>query len=129
MRLDSARELKHSIIEQILSGRLLPDLMLHAAAALSAVRPAGGAGPRATVALGIARRACGGGKTRGTSGRGGPAGFRLAVRIQQRPMDRARIVEAIEKKTRGEVDVRYVGSIRPMAASARGEWARRAAAP
>jgi hypothetical protein len=100
MRLDSARELKASLLPSTvlpLLPRLHADaLLVRTARAARDVDPVG-----RTLALGIS-----------------PAGkgdFRVAVRVQRRGLEESPAVEAIRKKARGEVDVRYVGRVAKLA--------------
>jgi hypothetical protein len=97
MRLASARELKAAIRDGILEG-LAPSLGGRGALVVAASRAAPGPPPLArTLALGIAR-------ARGND-------YRLAVRVQRRGLEDTAPLEAIRKRARGEVDVRYVGRI------------------
>jgi hypothetical protein len=93
MQLDSVRELKANLLSEIvmpLSGESTRSLLALPAAPM-------GSGPLPTLALGIAGRA--------------PKDYALAVRIQQRPLERSRALELIRHQARNEVDVRYVGRI------------------
>lgn len=107
MRIDSARELKLLLLDEMLS--LAPgDVRAPGrAAALGAINLVRQAARQASLALGIARR------SRRADG------FRLAVRIQQRPLERSPLVDMLHKRTRGEVDIRYIGRIRPGGSSTR----------
>jgi hypothetical protein len=99
MQLDSARELKANLLKQVVSplGR---SPLVRAALAL----PAGPvtAGPVPTLALGIARQT--------------KQGFVLAVRVQQRVLERSKELDLIRRQARNEVDVRFVGRIDKAAA-------------
>ncbi len=94
MELDSVRELKAAIETTVLTSLAKP----------SRLRAFGvPAGPMAsyhalsrTLALGV------------VPGRGD---YRLAVRLQRRELERSDTVEAIRRKARGEVDVRYIGRV------------------
>ncbi len=97
MRLDSARELKTSLVAEI-SSREAADLSAGGVWPMTA-RPLDAVDPVArTVAVGIARGA-------------GPAGYRIAVRVQRRGLENARPVDDIRRRARGEVDFRYVGHV------------------
>src|SRR6266852_2258641 len=96
MRLDSARSLKTELLEE-LDAATPADLSTggvwsQTARPLQEVDPV----PR-TLALGVTRTA--------------PRVFRLAVRVQRRGLENSRQVEAIRRKARGEVDLRYVGHV------------------
>lgn len=94
MELDSVRELKAAIETTVLASLTKP----------SRLRAFGvPAGPMAayhalsrTFALGV------------VPGRGD---YRLAVRLQRRELERSATVEAIRRKARGEIDVRYIGRV------------------
>src|SRR5262245_35683635 len=95
MKLDSVRELKRSLSQSVLA-HVAETMRTRsgfgvASQALSAVS----AIPR-SLALGVAPK----GKE-----------FRLAVRLQHRAMENSPEVEAIRKRARGEVDVRYIGRV------------------
>jgi len=101
MKLDSVRELKASLLEQVLPG--LSTSVRTRALTGSGVRSLGLTPSQPpTLSLGIARRAAG--------------QFALAVRVQQRALESGREVERISRHARGEVDVRYVGAVRKRAA-------------
>lgn len=102
MRLDSARDLKLSLLEQLLSGRLRGLFPRAADLALGVVNQIAEAPRQASVALGIARR--------------GPRDFRLAVRVQQPSLVGIPLVDLVARRARGETDVRYIGRVRPTAA-------------
>ncbi|MBX7256032.1 MAG: S1 family peptidase [Candidatus Hydrogenedentes bacterium] len=97
MQLESARDLKVELSQEILA-----DLaeVVHArplfgiSARAWSVRPS----PPSTLVLGVAMR--------------GEEDFALAVRVQHRAMEASPEVKRIEKKAKGEVDVRYIGSVR-----------------
>ena len=100
MRLDSVRELKRSLPAQ-----------LHKA---FAVRAAAGE----TSSLAVANAASLKRETPsyflGISARGKKI-YRLAVRLQDRALEKSDLVDRIAAKAKGEVDVRYVGRIRARA--------------
>jgi hypothetical protein len=95
MNLDSCRELKVN-----LAGRVLERMAMSAEEVsgygmrarnvnrVEAIRP--------TIAIGVSPRR---------------KGYRVAVRIQRRGMERSRHLEVILKEAKGEVDVRYVGRV------------------
>jgi hypothetical protein len=97
MRLASARELKAALRDGILEG-MADTLRRQGVLITAASRAVGPPAPVArTLALGIAR-------ARGSD-------YRLAVRIQRRGLEGSAPLEAIRKRARGEVDIRYVGRI------------------
>ena len=102
MNLSSARELKASLIKQLLPN--LPVTVRSAAlpggAARSRSRPAPA---RPKLAIGLAPK-----------GRGE---FDLAVRVQERAMQHSRELELITSEARGEVDVRYIGRVHKLDAA------------
>lgn len=106
MRLESARELKLLLIGEVLSQAPIDIRPRGRAAALEAINLLREAARQASLALGISRR------TRGSGG------FRLAVRIQQRPLEGSALVDMLRKRARGEADIRYIGRVRPGAATA-----------
>lgn len=106
MRLDSARELKQMLIEQILSQRAGGAMPRAEAAALSAINLICHAGRQASLAMGISRKS------------GSPNDFRLAIRIQQRPLENSPVVDMLHKRAHGEADIRYIGRVRPGMAGA-----------
>lgn len=96
MNLDSARNLKLTLSEKLLvpmaaaaRSRGLPGEAVRSFGLSEATPP--------TLALGVVRRA--------------PNDFALAVRIQQRALERSRDVDLITRQAKGEVDVRYIGSV------------------
>lgn len=113
MRLQSARELKAAIRDAILEG-LAATLRRQGALVVAASRAAPAPPPVArTMALGISR-------VRAND-------YRLAVRLQRRGLEEAAPLQAIRKRARGEVDVRYVGRIarqprRKAAGGPEGPW-------
>src|SRR5512134_870624 len=99
MRLDSVRELKRS-----LPAHLSRTFSVRAAARASSLAVASAASlKRVTPSyfLGISAR--------------GKKDYRLAVRLQDRALERSELVDSISARARGEVDVRYVGRIRARA--------------
>lgn len=97
MRLASARELKAAIREAMVEG-LAEALRRRGVLVVAASRAAPAPPPVvSTLALGIAR-------VRGND-------YRLAVRLQRRGLEETAPLEAIRKRARGEVDIRYVGRI------------------
>lgn len=97
MNLESVRELKSSLLENVLPG--LSTMVRTRSLPGEAVQTLGLAAENPpTLALGVARRIAG--------------DFALAVRIQQRTLNQSRDVERITRHARGEVDVRYVGAVR-----------------
>jgi hypothetical protein len=105
MRLDSVRELKKS----------LPALLEHTFAAKRAVTT----GPASmAVASAASRRRVAPSFFLGVSLKGRNE-YRLAVRLQDHALERSALIAEISARAKGEVDVRYVGSIR-----ARSAWYR-----
>src|SRR5205085_3501580 len=98
MRLNSVRELK----------QLLP-AHLHRTFAAKA-RPRAGIASTAVASSASARRGALG-YFLGVAAKG-KNDYRLAVRLQDRALQKSALVEEISSKARGEVDVRYVGAIR-----------------
>ncbi len=114
MHIDSARELKSSLLKQYLKPIVVAPAKLGAVAvaarAAKQVVPSYLAlrtiGARAvdkvdpiqrSISLGVARK--------------GPNNFRLAIRIQTRALEMAPVVEAFVKHAKGEADVVYIGRI------------------
>ncbi len=100
MRLDSVRELKRSLpthLNQTFAVRAAAggtaSLAVTSAASLRRVAP--------SYFLGISAR--------------GKRNYRLAVRLQDRALERSELVDRIAARAKGEVDVRYVGRIRARA--------------
>ena len=100
MKLDSVRELKRS-----LPGHLNEAFAVRAAAGrtsnLSVVSAASLRREAPSYFLGISAR--------------GRKDYRLAVRLQDRALERSELVHTISAKAKGEVDMRYVGRIRARA--------------
>ena len=100
MRLDSVRELKRTLplhLEKTFAPRLRGMATPSMADAKAATR-------RRTAPsyfLGVAA--------------GGKRNYRLAVRLQDRALEKSALVEEIKARAKGEVDVRYVGQIRARA--------------
>jgi len=101
MNLDSARELKLSLKEKLL-GNLVTTVRARSALGESARSLSTSGETPPTLALGVARRA--------------RKDFALAVRIQQRALERSREVELITQQAKGELDVRYIGLVEKRAA-------------
>ena len=110
MNLDSVRELKLSLQEQLLA-KLATTLQARSALGEAAHAIATRRAAPATLALGVARR------TRNQ--------FALAVRVQQRALEHSRTVEDLTKLAKGEVDVRYIGLVEKRA----GPWHRQRRRP
>ena len=100
MRLDSVRELKRSLPANL--NRTF------------AVRAAAGKTSSLAVASAASLRRESPSYFLGISARG-KKDYRLAVRLQDRALERSDLVSSITAKARGEVDVRYVGRIRARA--------------
>jgi hypothetical protein len=101
MKLDSARDLKLELAREVfapLANRLL-------AAALEAPLPFSRLKPKQRVAIGIAR-----GSRRGD--------FTLAVRLQSRSRITQEFVELIRAKVRSELDVDFIGVVKPQTEAA-----------
>ena len=100
MKLSSARELKAALRDGVVEGMaeaLRAEASLVTAASRMAVRPA----VARTLALGIA------------PGKG--SDFKIAVRIQRRGLEDAAQLQTIRSRARGEIEVRYVGRVAPLA--------------
>lgn len=104
MRLDSVRDLKNSLIHRVLKGDLFR-VSPPASLSVTAYNLATTGRNQASFALGITRT--------------GPRGYKLAVRLQQRPLENPEFIEHIRKQARGEADIRYIGRVRPGLAAAR----------
>src|SRR5262249_32496315 len=100
MRLDSVRELKQSLPAQL----------------NKAFATRGAVGETSSVAVARAPALDRGGPSYflGVSARGS-RNYRLAVRLQDRALEKSDLVVRISARARGEVDVRYVGRIRARA--------------
>ena len=110
MELASARELKQSLIETLLTN-ITATVRAHRAfgEAAGAVRPVEQVLP--SIALGVSPRARG--------------QFALAVRVQQRALHQGREVDLITRQAKGEVEVRYIG----LATKRAGPWHRQRQRP
>ncbi len=96
MQLDSVRSLKASVQANLVAPLSVTGVGRRALAL--AAQPVGKlAGPRRTVALGIATK--------------GKNNFHLAVRVQRPELLDSPQVDAIVKKAKGEADVRYIGRL------------------
>jgi hypothetical protein len=100
MRLDSVRELKRSLPANLNK--------------TFAVRAAAGKTSSLAVASAASLRRESPSYFLGVSARG-KKDYRLAVRLQDRALERSELVDKIAAKAKGEVDVRYVGRIRARA--------------
>src|SRR5438132_3528923 len=100
MRLDSVRELKRSLPAHLNK--------------TFAVRAAAGKTSSLAVASAASLRRESPSYFLGISARG-KKNYRLAVRLQDRALERSDLVDAIAARAKGEVDVRYVGRIRARA--------------
>jgi hypothetical protein len=100
MRLDSVRELKRSLPAHLNK--------------TFAVRAAAGKTSSLTVASAASLRRESPSYFLGISVRG-KKDYRLAVRLQDRALERSELVNSIAARAKGEVDVRYVGRIRARA--------------
>jgi hypothetical protein len=98
MRLDSVRELKKSL--PTLLQRSLSAGRTVSAFAASDVRVARPGSNLPSFALGVGL---------------GKKDYRLAVRLQNRHLERSALVDEIKRHARGEIDIRYVGRIYAMA--------------
>jgi len=96
MQLESARELKAALRDGILDG-MAEALRREGALVTAASRSAAVPGPARTLALGIAP--------------GRDNDFKLAVRVQRRGLEDAAQLETIQRRARGEVEVRYIGRV------------------
>ena len=104
MRIESARELKQEIKSGYLS-RLGTEDSDRQRLGVRAHISEGSARPR-TIALGITAR------------KSGPEDHKLAVRVQHPLLWNREEVDKIRRQAAGEVDVRYIGQVRPLRASA-----------
>jgi hypothetical protein len=96
VQLDSVRELKESLNETIIKP-MVASPVARAAFGMAAqpMASAGAAGP--TMALGVVRKS--------------NQNYHLAVRIQRRGLENSPQLDAIKKKAKNEVDVRYIGRV------------------
>ncbi len=100
MRLNSVRELKASLpahLERSFALRASPQAATLAVASAASRRRVG-----ASYFLGVSAK--------------GKNDYRLAVRLQDRALEKSALIEEITSRAKGEVDVRYVGRIRARAA-------------
>jgi hypothetical protein len=97
MNLDSVRELKKTLADDLLAN-IENSISARAAFGRAAGPLERAAQPPRTVAIGVAPK--------------GKRDFHLAVRVQKRAFEESREVELMKKKATGEVDVRYVGSVK-----------------
>lgn len=95
MQLDSVRELKASLNESVIKSLSAPPTVRSLGVRAMAMDDVDEISP--TIALGVSRK--------------GANDFTLAVRIQRRGLQQSKQVDDIIKKSKGEVDVRYVGRI------------------
>ena len=100
MQLDSVRELKQSLPAQLnsmlavrMSAKRSSNVAVASAASLHRSAP--------SYFLGVTAK--------------GKKGYKLAVRLQDRALEKSELVQRISAKAKGEVDVRYVGRIRARA--------------
>ena len=100
MRLDSVRELKQSLPSQ-LNKMFAVRAAAGRTASLAVANAASLAREAPSYFLGVSAR--------------GRKNYRLAVRLQDRALERSELVARISARARGEVDVRYVGRIRARA--------------
>ena len=100
MRLDSVRELKRSLPAQ-LSKTFAVRAAAGRTASLAVASAASLAREAPSYFLGVSAR--------------GKRNYRLAVRLQDRALERSELVARISARAKGEVDVRYVGRIRARA--------------
>ncbi len=100
MQLDSARELKAALQESLVVPMAASFIVK--SAGLRAQPTSELAATPPTLALGVVRK--------------GKQNFALAVRVQKRGLENSPQVEAIRKKAKGEVDVRYIGQVTKRAA-------------
>jgi hypothetical protein len=100
MQLDSARELKASLLESLI-GPMATSFVVRSAGLRAGPTAALAAAPP-TLALGVTRK-------RNND-------FDLAVRVQKRGLEHSPQVDTIKKKAKGEVDVRYIGQVTKRAA-------------
>ena len=100
MHLDSVRELKQRVIRSVLARMVAASShalgLAYAASTLDAMRQ-----PRRLLAVGVAP--------------GGKGQFRLAVRLQRRSLAASAELERLRSMARGELDVRFIGSVQKRA--------------
>ncbi len=120
MKFSSVLELKqlllHSPLRGMIAARAVADMAVRSRHITAAAAGAPARMALRGLSLGIARQT-------------GPRDYALAVRIQDRQLLNSPVVEAIRRKARGEVDVRYTGTVRSLAAKKvtgrTGHWQRR----
>ena len=95
MRLDSARELKTALRESVIAP--MATSLTVRSAGVRAQPTSGLSSTPPTMALGVMRR--------------GKNDFGLAVRVQKRGLENSPQMEMIRKRAKGEVDVRYIGTV------------------
>lgn len=100
MRLDSVRELKQSLPAQ-LNKTFAVRAAVGATASLAVARAASLTRETPSYFLGVSAR--------------GKTNYRLAIRLQDRALEKSELVDRIAARAKGEVDVRYVGRIRARA--------------
>lgn len=110
MRLDSVRELKTLLTETVINP------MTAAGAASKAFTFSAGPIEKTTgvipsIALGVARRT--------------ETDFRLAVRYQRSELEHSKELEAITKRAKGEVDLRFIGRVGKRAGGSERPWHQR----
>ena len=96
MRLESARDLKQTLLETVICP-LTSSVPRRRALGVPAGPMRAVGQPPETMALGIAR------KRRGD--------YVLAVRVQRRALERGDLIDTIRKQAKAEVDVRYIGRV------------------
>lgn len=97
MQLDSVRELKSSLRE-LVQERFSQPAMARAAG-VAVARAVAGHTARSGYALGVTHSKA--------------KGYRLAVRLQTRALEKSDLVEFLHSRSRGEMEVRYIGRITP----------------
>ncbi len=116
MKLDSVRDLKSTLVEKVLSGNLLSAVAGSArAASVSAFNLTSAGRNQASFAFGITRK--------------NKTDYKLAVRLQQRPLETSGMLEQIKSQARGEADIRYIGRVRPTAKAPTIPWHRKRQRP
>lgn len=100
MQLDSARELKESLLDTLVA-TLSERPSIRALGVPAGPFSENGMPPR-TVAIGLAPK--------------GDGQYQLAVRLQRRALEFSGLVDSIRKKAKGEVEVRYIGRVSKRAA-------------
>jgi hypothetical protein len=95
MKLDSVRELKSTLPELIRQRFAQPEIARAAGVAVARAASAETALP--TYALGVSHS-----KTKG---------FRLALRLQSRALEKSDLVDYFTERSKGEIDVRYIGRV------------------